>query len=117
MPAFACGVAEVDIVRCHISCHATSSPNATALSHPETNVNCCLQAMAPPEHTATASTSTLCKLLAWDGQQLWQRAAAEGRTPLIAHQADWLAALLHGQPGASDWWVGWAGGAIFCLQG
>lgn len=62
-----------------------------------------LQSMAPPEHTATASTSTLCKLLTWDSQQLWQRLQAEGRVPQITHQADWLAALLHGQGGVTDW--------------
>jgi hypothetical protein len=62
-----------------------------------------LQGIAPPEHTATASTSTLCKVLTWDAEQLWQHAAAEGRTPIISHQADWLAALLHGQPGVTDW--------------
>ncbi len=28
--------------------------------------------MAPPAHTATASTSTLCKLLTWDAAGVWQ---------------------------------------------
>ncbi|GAB4819112.1 hypothetical protein N2152v2_006158 [Parachlorella kessleri] len=59
--------------------------------------------MAPPEHTATASTSTLCKLLAWDEEGRWQQAAAEGRSPIISHQADWLAALLHGQQAVTDY--------------
>ncbi len=59
--------------------------------------------MAPPEHTATASTSTLCKLLAWDEEGRWQQAAAEGRSPIISHQADWLASLLHGNQGVTDY--------------
>jgi hypothetical protein len=44
--------------------------------------HCCCQApevasraraMAPPQHTATAASSTLCKLLAWDAEGVWQR--------------------------------------------
>jgi len=31
------------------------------------------RAMAPPQHTATAASSTLCKLLAWDAEGVWQR--------------------------------------------
>lgn len=59
------------------------------------------QAMCPPAHTATASTSTLCKLLTWHQQGAWQKAAAAGQQPRLLHQADWLASLLHG-----DRWVG-----------
>jgi hypothetical protein len=47
--------------------------------------------VAPPDHTATASTSTLCKLLAWDEQGLWQEAEAQGIEPAVVHQADWVA--------------------------
>jgi hypothetical protein len=57
---------------------------------------CRLQAMAPPSHTATASTSTLCKLLTWHLAGTWQQAAAAGAQPYLMHQADWLAYLLHG---------------------
>ena len=32
------------------------------------------KAMAPPQHTAAAASSTLCKLLAWDADGLWQQA-------------------------------------------
>lgn len=92
--------------------------------------------MAPPAHTATAPTSTLCKLLTWwygtpsadgggSGGGDWRRVATErglatpgpgggaapsgvGSTaplPLLLHQADWLAALLHGMygSGVTDW--------------
>ncbi|GLC37560.1 hypothetical protein PLESTB_001760900 [Pleodorina starrii] len=92
------------------------------------------KAMAPPAHTATAPTSTLCKLLTWwygtdDGAAAggggggWRRVAAErglatpgpgggaaaagsaAPSPLLLHQADWLAALLHGVygSGVTDW--------------
>lgn len=61
------------------------------------------KALAPPDHTATASTSTLCKVLAWDGEGTWQAAAAAGRSPAFAHQADWVAGLLHGQWRVTDY--------------
>ncbi|PNW86846.1 hypothetical protein CHLRE_02g098150v5 [Chlamydomonas reinhardtii] len=94
------------------------------------------KAMAPPAHTATAPTSTLCKLLTWWNEvdtdpaaTHWRRHAAErglsspgpstsassvgsrgstpssGPAPLLLHQADWLAALLHEDVGrgTSDW--------------
>lgn len=53
-------------------------------------------AVAPPSHTATAGTSTLCKLLAWHLDGTWQAAAQSGAHPLLLHQADWLGYLLHG---------------------
>eukprot|EP00775_Hariotina_reticulata_P007510 gene7510-7720_t len=59
--------------------------------------------MAPASHTATASTSTLCKMLTWHLAGTWQKAAAAGAQPCLMHQADWLAYLLHGRPGVSDW--------------
>ena len=31
------------------------------------------KAVAPPQHTAAAASSTLCKLLAWDTDGLWQQ--------------------------------------------
>ncbi|WIA31867.1 hypothetical protein OEZ86_002732 [Tetradesmus obliquus] len=61
------------------------------------------KAIAPASHTATASTSTLCKLLAWHQAGTWQAAAAAGAHPRLLHQADWLAYLLHGRPDVSDW--------------
>jgi sugar (pentulose or hexulose) kinase len=59
--------------------------------------------MAPRDHTATASTSALCKLITWHQEGAWQAAAAQGRSPVLLHQADWLASLLHGQRDVSDW--------------
>lgn len=59
-------------------------------------VSVCVQAIAPASHTATASTSTLCKVLTWHLAHAWQDVAAAGGQPRLMHQADWLAYLLHG---------------------
>jgi hypothetical protein len=56
-----------------------------------------VQAIAPASHTATASTSTLAKVLSWHLAGTWQAAAAAGASPRLMHQADWLAYLLHGE--------------------
>jgi xylulokinase len=53
-----------------------------------------LQAIAPPNHTVLSATSSLAKLLWW---------LDEGKTGYFLHQADWLAFLLHGQLGISDY--------------
>ncbi|PSP18136.1 MAG: carbohydrate kinase [Cyanobacteria bacterium QS_8_64_29] len=56
-----------------------------------------IQAAAPPQHVAATATSSLAKLCWWQ-QQGWARQAT-----YLLHQADWLAALLHGQWGISDY--------------
>jgi xylulokinase len=56
-----------------------------------------LQSIAPPNHTVLSATSSLAKLL-WMAQ-LPSFAAAK----YLMHQADWLAFLLHGQLGISDY--------------
>jgi D-ribulokinase len=56
-----------------------------------------LRAIAPPQHTVLSATSSLAKLL-------WLQAQPETATArYFLHQADWLAALLHGQWGVSDY--------------
>jgi sugar (pentulose or hexulose) kinase len=77
-----------------------------------------LSATAPPNHTVLSATSSLAKLLWWatdqDGISRWRdygspssRSGDRGtpESPLIyfMHQADWLAWLLHGRPGISDY--------------
>lgn len=59
-------------------------------------------AIAPPGHRVHSSTSTLAKLLWWQQQPDWSRWAAAGPLHLL-HQADWLAFLLHGKLGYSDY--------------
>ena len=52
-----------------------------------------LKAIAPPNHTVLSATSSLAKLLWWQ----------EARGCYFLHQADWLAFLLHGKLGISDY--------------
>jgi D-ribulokinase len=54
-----------------------------------------IKKVAPPQHTVLSSTSSLAKLLWWQKQY---------SSPLyFLHQADWLAFLLHGKLGISDY--------------
>ncbi|GAX83459.1 hypothetical protein CEUSTIGMA_g10884.t1 [Chlamydomonas eustigma] len=62
-----------------------------------------VKAIAPASHTTSASTSTLCKLMAWHLEEVWQQAESHGMKPCLMHQADWLASLLHGSRSVSDW--------------
>lgn len=57
-----------------------------------------LNAIAPPNHTVLSATSSLAKLL-W----LIQTSNFKLQTSYFLHQADWLAFLLHGQLGVSDY--------------
>ncbi|MBD2303752.1 FGGY-family carbohydrate kinase [Nostoc sp. FACHB-190] len=56
-----------------------------------------LREIAPPNHTVLSATSSLAKFLWMSQQQFF----AEAR--YFFHQADWLAFLLHGQLGISDY--------------
>jgi D-ribulokinase len=56
-----------------------------------------VRALAPPGHSVISATSSLSKLL-WYAQQPYFAAAR-----YFLHQADWLASLLHGQWGVSDY--------------
>ena len=52
---------------------------------------------APGQANVMSATSSLVKLLWWQHQPVYARAQ------FFMHQADWLAFLLHGQPGISDY--------------
>lgn len=56
-----------------------------------------LKAIAPENQVAIAATSSLAKLSWWNEQGLLTSAA------YFLHQADWLASLLHGKLGISDY--------------
>lgn len=56
-----------------------------------------LEDLAPPGHVVLSPTSSLAKLL-WLSQQ-----PEFSQAHFLMHQADWLAFLLHGQPGISDY--------------
>mmetsp|Transcript_4550 Transcript_4550/g.8285 ORF Transcript_4550/g.8285 Transcript_4550/m.8285 type:complete len:267 (-) Transcript_4550:808-1608(-) len=62
----------------------------------DATVTAIVKAMAPPQHTTTAPTSALCKVVAWQHEGLLQRLQEEGRKPRVLHQADWIAYKLHG---------------------
>lgn len=59
-----------------------------------------LASLAPPDHLVQSATSSLAKVLWWQGHSdrtLWREAR------YLLHQADWLAAQLHGRWGITDY--------------
>jgi D-ribulokinase len=54
-------------------------------------------AIAPADHPVISASSSLAKLLWWQSQGMISH------QPFLLHQADWLAFLLHGQLGISDY--------------
>jgi sugar (pentulose or hexulose) kinase len=82
-------------------CDATGQPITEPLMYNDARgveVMKTLRAIAPPNHTVLSPTSSLAKLL-------WLKRKAEGKrqNDYFLHQADWLAFLLHGQLGISDY--------------
>jgi D-ribulokinase len=56
-----------------------------------------LSSIVPANHCVLSASSSLVKLLSFQTQPEWAKAQ------YFFHQADWLAFLLHGQPGISDY--------------
>ncbi|MEC4985195.1 MAG: FGGY-family carbohydrate kinase [Oscillatoria sp. PMC 1068.18] len=56
-----------------------------------------LTQIAPKNHVVISATSSLAKLLWWEEQPIFAQAS------FFLHQADWLAFLLHGKLGISDY--------------
>ncbi|MEL6578268.1 MAG: FGGY-family carbohydrate kinase [Cyanobacteria bacterium J06621_12] len=56
-----------------------------------------VKAIAPDNHVVVSSTSSLAKLIWWSQQSYFSQAH------YLLHQADWLAFLLHGELGISDY--------------
>ena len=56
-----------------------------------------VEAVAPKNHVVVSATSSLAKLFWWQKQPYFDRAS------YFLHQADWLAYLLHGKLGISDY--------------
>jgi D-ribulokinase len=82
-------------------CDATGQPITEPLMYNDgrgVEVMEALRAIAPPNHTVLSATSSLAKLL-W----LSQKAEGKRQKDYFLHQADWLAFLLHGQLGISDY--------------
>jgi D-ribulokinase len=61
-----------------------------------------LQRIAPANHVVLSPSSSLAKLL-WLSHELEASNHGSKETSHLMHQADWLAFLLHGQPGISDY--------------
>ncbi|OKH27978.1 FGGY-family carbohydrate kinase [Chroogloeocystis siderophila] len=81
-------------------CDATGTPVTTPLMYNDTRavaVQKQLKVIAPPNHTVLSATSSLAKLL-WLSQQ-----PTFSDAKYFLHQADWLAFLLHGKLGISDY--------------
>jgi len=81
-------------------CDDTLEPTSPALLYSDSRAQCMLheiQKIAPPEHIVHSATSGLAKFL-WLTQHVDLTA-----THYFLHQADWLAALLTGQGGLSDY--------------
>jgi sugar (pentulose or hexulose) kinase len=65
-----------------------------------------VQAIAPPKHGVLSATSSFAKLLWWWQQgklKQTESAGSETNRLYFLHQADWLASLLHGKLGISDY--------------
>ena len=56
-----------------------------------------IHAIAPADHVVQSASSSLAKLLYWQQQEIFSQAH------YFLHQADWLAFLLHGKLGVSDY--------------
>lgn len=81
-------------------CDATGEPLSAPLLYNDARAvgeATSLAQLAPPDHVAATSTSGLAKLLWLSRQPAFSSAAC------LMHQADWLAFLLHGKPGISDY--------------
>lgn len=61
-----------------------------------------VRAIAPANHTVMSATSSLAKLLWWRSQG-FLNAATPANPFYFLHQADWLAFLLHGRLGVTDY--------------
>ncbi len=59
-----------------------------------------LRAIAPERHPVISATSSFAKLLWWQRELHWRSPPVNWT---LLHQADWLAFLLHGQLGVSDY--------------
>ncbi len=83
-------------------CDRTGQPLTPPLlyNHPCRDALTAVRQIVPPGSPAASATSSLAKLLWWYQtlpQSTWSRATH------LLHQADWLAAQLHGQWGLSDY--------------
>ncbi|MEL6603299.1 MAG: FGGY-family carbohydrate kinase [Cyanobacteria bacterium J06614_10] len=84
-------------------CDRTTQPLTPALLYNDATARSALpivEAIAPPGSPTCSATSSLVKALWW-----YETLGSEVRSQVsyLAHQADWIASLLHGQPAVSDY--------------
>ena len=81
-------------------CDATGKPITTPILYNDSRAKGVLEqirTIAPNDHVVISATSSLAKLLWWQQQSYFTQAS------YFLHQADWLAFLLHGKLGISDY--------------
>lgn len=81
-------------------CDAVGKPITEPLLYNDSRGQAVLErvkAIAPDNHVVVSATSTLAKLIWWSKQPYFNQAH------YLLHQADWLAYLLHGKLGISDY--------------
>jgi len=81
-------------------CNAQGNPLTEPLLYNDNRAVAVLEivkAMVPPNHLVISATSSLAKLLWWQQQEIYTQAK------YFLHQADWLAFLLHGKLGITDY--------------
>lgn len=86
-------------------CNAQGQPLAPPLFYDDARgaeVLAQVQAIAPANHPVISATSSLAKLL-WLARHLAEAGALTQPPYYFLHQADWLASLLHGKLGISDY--------------
>ncbi|MEL6469830.1 MAG: FGGY-family carbohydrate kinase [Cyanobacteria bacterium J06623_4] len=84
-------------------CDCTTQPLTPALLYNDATARSALptvEAVAPPGSPTCSATSSLVKALWW-----YENLDSEVRSQVsyLAHQADWIASLLHGKPAVSDY--------------
>ncbi len=62
-----------------------------------------LKKIAPPDHIVNSATSSLAKLIWWLTVETTNSKSPKSTPRYFLHQADWLAFLLHGKLGISDY--------------
>ena len=83
-----------------ILCDAQGNPVTTPILYNDSRAVVLLEklkAIAPPNHLVLSATSSLAKVLWWYQQPIYSQGT------YLLHQADWIAFLLHGQLGISDY--------------
>ena len=61
-----------------------------------------MQELVPADHSSSASVSSLCKLLHWHQQQVWQQVSVHVLCPTVGPEPYWLWNLMPEKQAASS---------------